>query len=749
MANESSHTANASADAHPSIHSPQEEEIDPELEVIKAGEELLDALDNAFAEFDDEHFDFDFEIDSSELVSKADKLIPVKDSIPTDTQTNAINVEVQSNQDDMFSSDSVNNNDNDNDNSANGSGSMESMQETDTSNSRVSDESNTEEELEQELEKKVLEWIAKADSNDTLEQEQEEENKGCHASPLSQTPIPASLQTPLPVSSVKAIPHFVSPLAMNENIFEKCEGDSVDVIGSNLGDSKDASEQVDIVQETEEEGGHCQSTIEPLDHSEADGTNEMANQEENASETSDDTSDDDSNGENESSNDDQDKGWDFDDVDSLPSDSGDTSQVDDSTLEEQPPFEKSTSTDLLIARTSSYVCAKLDQTSDSPINTTTPSGKDHDDTKISPSPNDVASINSIPFFKAQQEAASNAEDVLNLSLEVQNLKEQINKEKDINATMKRDLEVEKEERLQVEEELKKHQKEHADAQHIYCDDIQELMAECQHAKVKIQAAEYDAQEALELAHEAAGSRTEMEVFLQHALDELELLREGVARREHLPGQQLPIIAEDDAVESDNLSYNSVDGDDSMRSPKRFSPRRLDRHRAGVSAGRTLLRQVLDQDEVSFASTLDDSVGSSTTDNSYFITLTRKSAEKRQRLVNRLKRAKSGENPSGKDVVVFSSSDRQGLDLNYTNAVSKSMKAIASVVRKSGRSLGLGGRWFKRSNRLAQPNGEEELDMETMTKSYCKSVETLITKQKDELKELKAFCDYLEDKVYAA
>jgi hypothetical protein len=478
-----------------------------------------------------------------------------------------------------------------------------------------------------------------------------------------------------------------------------------------------------------------------------------------------DDDDDDDNDENKSDN--QDNEWDFDNVESLPSDSGthDMSQIeidiDAATSNEAIVNENAFSIQQHKSANSLNEKSKSgllhDKQEEVPINFNSASPlQDHhhhnnSNSKISPSPNDVAFVDTMSFFQAQQEAQSNAEDVLSLSHEVQKLQEQIDKEKESNAVVRRDLESETIKRLQLEEELKNRRKEHADAQHVYCDDIQELMAECQHAKVKIQAADFDAQEALELAQLADENRTEMEVFLQHALDEVERLRDVMARREHLSGQQqqLPIIAEDDtALESESRNHNGgVDEDNNLaHTPNRFSPRRLDRRRAGVSAGRALLRQVMDQDEISFASTLDGSVGSNTTDTSYFITLTRQSAEKRQRLVNRLKRSKE-ESLAGKDVVILSSLDREGLDLNYTNAVSKSMKAIASIIRKSGRSLGLGGRWFsKRSSRLTKTNGEEEVDVEAMTKSYCKSLETLVTKQKEELKEVKAFCDYLEEKV---
>jgi hypothetical protein len=214
----------------------------------------------------------------------------------------------------------------------------------------------------------------------------------------------------------------------------------------------------------------------------------------------------------------------------------------------------------------------------------------------------------------------------------------------------------------------------------------------------------------------------VEGFLERALDEIEQLRIQV--------QPLPIIVED-----------SLDDNDFT-----YSPRKRDRHRVGVSAGRSLLRHhAMDNDEVSFASTQDGSTGSTTTDASYYISLTRRSAEKRHRLINRLKMVTDDVSPTA--VVVFSSGDREGLDLNYANALSRNMKNIAKVIRRSGKSLGLGGRWF--STRPSRPNrkkDDEDVDMETMANSYCKSVESLISKQKDEVKELKAFCDYLEEKV---
>lgn len=357
------------------------------------------------------------------------------------------------------------------------------------------------------------------------------------------------------------------------------------------------------------------------------------------------------------------------------------------------------------------------------------------------SPNDVTKIEELPFFKIQQQrsedlAHSHAEDVLSLSLEVQTLKAELKKEKEEHQLVIENLKREKATRIKVEDELQERRRDHANAQNTYCDDVQQLMAECQQAKVKIRAAEQDAEEALNLAQDSAKSREEMEGFLQRALDELEQLRSQA--------QQLPRIVEDSMMHNFSEVDNLSQGMSSLGTPTRYmsSPRRLDRRRAGVSVGRSLLRQSMDNDE---DSTQDGSTGSTNTDSSYYITLSRRSAEKRQNLLRRLKKS-TEESPSDGDVVVFSS-DRDGLDLNYTNTLSKSVKNIANVIRKSGMSLGFGGRWFTRRNaRLGKSKGSDEMDMEAMTNNYCKSVELLVAKQKEDLKELKSFCDYLEAKV---
>ncbi len=442
--------------------------------------------------------------------------------------------------------------------------------------------------------------------------------------------------------------------------------------------------------------------------------------------------------------------WDFDDVDSLPSELNITLNDSQPQAEAQEQMIRSLSD---VKESSSDIAStqeiegKIEKETATETDTTDKKlNDDSPDTSsgTSPSPTDVTKIEDLPFFKSQQIrseelAHSNAEDVLSLSLEIQNLQAQLRKERESHQITLEEVKREKSTRIKIEDELQERRREHAVAQNTYCDDVQELMAECQQAKVKIRAAEQDAEEALELAEENAKSRAEMEGFLQRALDELESLRSQT--------QQLPMIVED----SSDMLCETNDGDNlsqamsTLSTPSRHSPLRLDRRRAGISAGRSLLRQVQDNDEMSYTSTQDGSAGSTNTDTSYYITLSRRSAENRERLLNRLKKPTDSSSTDG-DVVVFSASDGEGLDLNYTHSLSKSVKSIANVIRKSGKSLGFGGRWFTRRANRHKSKGEDETDLEAMAKNYCKNVEILVSKQEKDLKELQSFCDYLESKV---
>jgi myosin heavy subunit len=83
--------------------------------------------------------------------------------------------------------------------------------------------------------------------------------------------------------------------------------------------------------------------------------------------------------------------------------------------------------------------------------------------------------------------------------------------------------------------------------------------------------------------------------------------------------------------------------------------------------------------------------------------------------------------------------------NKSNAldddVNNRMIKVHDIIRTSGMHLNLPGKWFSKS----RPSGID-VHTESISKSYCVLVENIIHQQRDELKELKEFCSYLEGKL---
>ena len=76
-----------------------------------------------------------------------------------------------------------------------------------------------------------------------------------------------------------------------------------------------------------------------------------------------------------------------------------------------------------------------------------------------------------------------------------------------------------------------------------------------------------------------------------------------------------------------------------------------------------------------------------------------------------------------------------------NDMENGMIKVHDIIRTSGMHLNLPGKWFSKS----RPS-EIDVHMESISKSYCMLVENIIHQQRDELKELKEFCSYLEGKL---
>mmetsp|Transcript_20196 Transcript_20196/g.30304 ORF Transcript_20196/g.30304 Transcript_20196/m.30304 type:complete len:794 (-) Transcript_20196:2735-5116(-) len=389
-------------------------------------------------------------------------------------------------------------------------------------------------------------------------------------------------------------------------------------------------------------------------------------------------------------------------------------------------------------------------------------------TETSPSSNDATSPTSnqpsppscaktltymyVDRSKTDQLAESHAEDVLSLTLEVQTLRDQLKKEREAHEKTRAYLEQEEEKSVRMEVDVQQLRADISIMKEEHPKELEAVQNESDALKNKLQAAEEDYQQALEIAKDSDTQRVEMEGHLKNALDEVENLRVQL-QQSH---QQLPMISEQQdrggpECSSDGTSYET---------PRRMmgrmptissnSPYRRDK--AIVTIGRNLLRQVADTDDLSTtsASSYD---GSTTSNSSYLVTLTRRSAEKRQRLRDSMSRNSDGP-VTGREVVCFSSPTSQngGLDLGYGSAFISTVKAVSKIMKSSGKRLNLGGRWFNSSKssitmkRKGGNNDSDEMDLESIARNYCRSVEALVSKQRKDVQELQQFCGFLEQKL---
>lgn len=133
------------------------------------------------------------------------------------------------------------------------------------------------------------------------------------------------------------------------------------------------------------------------------------------------------------------------------------------------------------------------------------------------SPLSVQSVRST----ASRLTRSNAEDVLAISLELETVREQVDKERSGHEQAKAEL-------AETREEIRRLKNEREDLAVSRSTEVDGLRIELSQARHRVTAAEEDANLALDIAKGSAESREQLEGWLQRALDEIEILREQLA-----------------------------------------------------------------------------------------------------------------------------------------------------------------------------------------------------------------------------
>lgn len=359
---------------------------------------------------------------------------------------------------------------------------------------------------------------------------------------------------------------------------------------------------------------------------------------------------------------------------------------------------------------------------------------------------------------------SHAEDVLSLTLELQNMKEKLKNEMQKHAETKRFFDLEEEKSVQFEISLQQLKADVRIMQEEHEKELEVQREDSESLRVKLEAAEEDAQQAFNLAKDSDEKIKEMEGLLQKSLDEVEHMRSQQEQYQQQVHDQLPKITEQYSQEhqrseqdsSSDTSYTSYETPQRARrrspSISSASPYRRDKG-ASIGMGRNILRSVAsasvaDSDDLSSAASA-STFGSMTSNSSYIATLTQRTAERRRKLRESMNKGSDG-GPTGKEVVCFSSPNNQnGFDLG--SGFIKTVKSVTKIIKDSGKRLNLGGRRFNASNSAIKSkrrghSDSDDLDIEALARNYCKSVEALISKKREEVKGLKQFCGFLEEKL---
>lgn len=243
---------------------------------------------------------------------------------------------------------------------------------------------------------------------------------------------------------------------------------------------------------------------------------------------------------------------------------------------------------------------------------------------------------------------------------------------------------------------------------------------------KVEQAEEDANTALQLARDSADSREALESYLKRALSELESTRDRVELLEEENSSLLQITQHgtnnDEALVSHHPQYHQLDTvpeGEHEEEPNPFAAK----SRALVAMGRDMLQR------------------------------------RRNQLNKRFRQHKSQATDHATAAAVYGNGHHHhGGAASDTGSVQSetstaSNRRVTQLLRDSAKRLGFLGRLRGGGGTDTSANGGvdvgdqtlslEEEDVESLVEQYCRSAEVKMHMMRDEIKELKSLCEYLE------
>ena len=316
---------------------------------------------------------------------------------------------------------------------------------------------------------------------------------------------------------------------------------------------------------------------------------------------------------------------------------------------------------------------------------------------------------------ADRIAQSHAEDVFTLAMELERAKQALQSEQRMHDDTKAALSTQRVKAKTLEEENKKLKRQMEQIQRENDQKVAELEHELAKSKHIVEAAEEDAQLALDLAKESSEKRDEMESELLRAMEELKLLKEQPPPAVETPRRSVRF--------ADESSAASSPAPDAMVLATPVQPKDSP-SRTMVAAGRQLLRR-----------------SAAGTPNAEVIVLEltpAKSAERRQRLRERLVQLEDGGSPLA--LMPATPPEPRTPPPRHLKE-SDDCRNAARLLQESGRRLELAGHWWRKGHLMVPVH-----EMEAMTRQFCQSVEFKVDRQRKEINELESLCGFLERKL---
>jgi len=338
-------------------------------------------------------------------------------------------------------------------------------------------------------------------------------------------------------------------------------------------------------------------------------------------------------------------------------------------------------------------------------------------------------------------AKNHADDLLQLSLELERVRQELTSEQQLHKECQDSLESMKARKKRTDLKFQQFNGEREES----ATKISDLEEQLGVSRWRLQAAEEDAQLALDLAKDSAEQREKAEEQLEAAKNEIEFLRKGQEGKGQNPALTTPKRSVHFAdTEVTNASGTVTPSSTPVQpkeqaSPMFFTPRENAPPRAMVAAGRQLLirRNMTPQDAVK---RLEVSPA--------------KSAERRKQLSRRLNKHLNEAGCEDSNVSLFTSSSSSlisasgsGLSISDTMTQKKfeEYNTAVKILQTSGERLELDGYWWREhSNKTLTPNNVP-FQIDIMTRQYCQNVEFKIRSQQKDINQLGSLCGYLEKK----